>query len=183
MCRRNVGRSGGGARTTFIPQKFDERSGSAEDRQGLGARSEMKLVICERRCSSMASPERIFAMLSDAPSWPSWFTLAKKVAWEPGSEPPVRLVTLGLGVTVREVVIEETPCSHHAYSIRSVIPVRNHRADVWLSARADGGTDIRWVAHFAPKVPGTGALLRVGVSKGLEMLCSCLVTAAETARQ
>lgn len=84
-----------------------------------------------------------------------------------------RLVTIG-PVTVREIVVAEEPPTHHAYSIRSVFPVRDHRADVWISA---GG--IRWESRFEPKIPGTGALLEAALRAGLNRLGTALVRAAE----
>jgi hypothetical protein len=129
--------------------------------------------------SSTAPPDRVFALLSDAPNWGSWFKPAKNVSWEDGAQPPVRLVKLGPGLTVREVVVEETAPTHHAYSIRSVIPIKNHRADVHLTARADGGTDINWVSSCDPKVPGSGLALKLVLSKAVGDLCKALVKAAE----
>lgn len=134
----------------------------------------------EIRRSSTAPPERLFALLSDAPSWPTWFRPARRVEWEPGADPPVRLVTVAPGLTVREVVLEESAPTHHAYSIRSVLPIRDHRADVYLRARADGGTDIHWVSSMRPKIPGTGRLLRAALTTAVGGLCSALVRTAET---
>jgi len=139
------------------------------------------VITYEIRGTSTASPERIFALLSDAPSWPTWFKPAKRVGWEPGAQPPVRLVTVAPGVTIREVVVEESAPSHHAYSIRSVIPIKDHRADVWLTGRADGGTDIRWTSSMRPKVPGTGLLLKATLAKAVGGVCTALVKAAERA--
>lgn len=134
----------------------------------------------EIRRTSTASPERIFALLSDAPGWSTWFKPAKNVSWEPGAHPPVRLVKVAPGLTVREVVVEETAPTHHAYSIRSVIPVKDHRADVWLTARRDGGTDIRWVSTANPTVPGTGPVVSAALKQAVAGLCKALVKAAET---
>lgn len=136
-------------------------------------------LVFEIRRSSTASPERIFGLLADAPSWPTWFTPARSVSFEPGAQPPVRLVKIAPKLTVREVILEQTPATHHAYSIQSVIPIKEHRADVWLSARADGGTDIRWVSSMRPKVPGTGLVLKASLSKAVGQLCRALVKAAE----
>ncbi|HVE24622.1 MAG TPA: SRPBCC family protein [Sporichthya sp.] len=130
--------------------------------------------------SSSAPPERIFALLSDANAWSSWFKPARNVSFEPGASPPVRLVHVAPGLTIREVILEETAPNHHAYSIRSVLPVRNHRADVHLSRRPDGGTDISWTFSLQPKVPGTGALLKAGLGHAVGLLCSALVKAAES---
>ena len=140
----------------------------------------MGSINFEIRRSSTAPPDRVFALLSDAPSWGTWFKPARNVSWEAGAEPPVRLVNVAPGLTVREVVVEETAPTHHAYSIRSVIPVKDHRADVWLSERADGGTDIRWVCGANPKLPGSGMAVKFLLSTAVDRLCAALVKGAET---
>lgn len=81
-------------------------------------------------------------------------------------------------LTVREAILEETPSGHHAYSIRSVIPVFDHRADVWL--RVDpAGTAITWCTVFVPKIPGTGRMLAIGLRLGVGLLARALIAAAE----
>ena len=134
----------------------------------------------EIRRSSTASPEKLFALLSDATSWPTWFSPARNVSFEVGAVPPVRLVKIAPGVTVREVIVEETAPTHHAYSIQSVIPVTDHRADVRFTARPDGGTDIHWVSTMRPKIPGTGRLVKATLSQAVGRLCRALVKGAES---
>lgn len=133
----------------------------------------------EIRRSSTAPRERIFELLSDAPNWPTWFKLLRGAEWEPGAQPPVRLMKLAPGLTAREVVLEETAPSHHAYSIQSVIPVKDHRADVHLTERPDGGTDIVWTSSCRPKIPGTGFVLKAALSKAVGDLCAAACKAAE----
>ena len=50
---------------------------------------------------------------------------------------------------------------------------------MWLTARADGGTDIRWASSMRPKLPGTGLALKATLSKAVGDLCKALVKAAE----
>ena len=138
-----------------------------------------KAITYEIRRTSTASPERLFALLSDAPSWPTWFKPAKRMEFEPGAQPPVRLVKLAPGVAIREVIVEENAPIHHAYSIRSVIPIKDHRADVWLTERADGGTDIRWASSMRPKLPGTGLVLKASLTKAVSGVCKALLKAAK----
>ena len=57
--------------------------------------------------------------------------------------------------------------------------MKDHRADVWLTATADGGTDIRWASSCNPKLPGTGPALKLALSKAVGDLCNALVKAAE----
>jgi hypothetical protein len=132
----------------------------------------------ELRLTSTASAERLFALLSDAPGWPKWFPAARRAEWATDSGTDrVRLVGVG-PLAVREVILSETPGKHHAYSIRSVIPVRDHRADVWFT-QADGRTEIRWTTSFRPPLPGTGMLLRRSLQFAVGRLAKALVAAAE----
>jgi hypothetical protein len=131
----------------------------------------------ELRLHSTAPAERLFALLSDAPGWPRWFPAARRAEWATDTADRVRLVGVGR-LVVREVVLEETPPTHHAYSIRSVIPVREHRADVRLSPTASG-THIVWSTSFRPVVPGTGVVLRQGLRFGVRRLAGALIAAAE----
>jgi hypothetical protein len=134
---------------------------------------------------SSASPERLFALLSDAPSWPVWFGPARKAEWATRGQGPdgngtgaVRRVTIG-GLSVLEAVLEEQFPTHHAYSIRTVLPVREHRADVWFEAGC-GHTRIRWNTVFIPKVSGSGRLVAAGLRFGVKHLARSLITAAES---
>jgi uncharacterized protein YndB with AHSA1/START domain len=111
---------------------------------------------------SSAPPERVFALLEDAPGWTAWagFPLAE---YEREGDPAphgvgaVRRLGNRLAST-REEVIAHDPPHHLAYRILSGVPVKDYRADVTLTP--DGtGTAIRWVSTFRPKVPGTGPLL------------------------
>ena len=131
--------------------------------------------------TSSAPPERLFALLHDAPGWSQWFGPARRVRWMPGHPAggagAVRLVTIG-PVTVQETVVEEVVPTLHAYSIRTVLPVCDHRADVHLVP--DGsGTRIEWSTAFRPKLPGTGALLTAGLRFGVRGLAAALIKAAE----
>ncbi|MGB8407240.1 MAG: SRPBCC family protein [Mycobacterium sp.] len=128
-----------------------------------------------------ASAEQLFTLLADAPGWPAWFRQARRVRWsseQPGGGPgAVRLVTIG-PLTVRERILTEEPCVHHAYSIETVFPVRDHRGEVWFTP-GQAGTLVRWNSSFTPKFPGTGVLLRIGLRFGVRRLAAALVAAAE----
>ncbi len=111
---------------------------------------------------SAASPERLFAVVEDAPRWKEWAGFPFAEYEREGTPPPhgvgaVRRFGSRFASTREEVVADDPP-RHLAYRIVSGMPVRDHRADVTLTP--DGtGTEIRWAATFAPKVPGTGWLL------------------------
>jgi uncharacterized protein YndB with AHSA1/START domain len=113
---------------------------------------------------SSASPDHVFALLSDATSWPRWAGPAiAQGSWEregvpaPGGVGAIR--KLGRWPMFgREQVVAYEPPSHHGYTMLSGNPVRNYRADVVLAADGDG-TLITWSATFEPRIPGTGYLL------------------------
>jgi hypothetical protein len=130
--------------------------------------------------TSSASADTLFSLLSDAPRWPSWFRAARKVEWCPpraSDEQRVRRVWIG-PIGVREAVLEEQAPRHHAYAIRSTIPVTDHRADVWFH-EGGGSTSITWSSSFRAKVPGTGHLLAVALRLGVRQLGRSLIAEAE----
>ena len=113
---------------------------------------------------SSAPPERIFALLADATSWPRWAgPLIAHGSWEREGDPPpggvgaIRKVGRWPQFGREEIVAHEPP-THHAYTMLSGNPVRNYRADVRLM-RDGAGTLVVWGATFEPLVPGTGRLL------------------------
>jgi hypothetical protein len=87
------------------------------------------------------------------------------------------MVTVG-PLTVHERIVIELPNTHHSYSIQTVIPVRDHRADAWFAVQGEG-TRLRFTTAFVPKIPGTGSALRAGLRFGIRRLARSLVTAAE----
>jgi len=113
---------------------------------------------------SSAPPERIFALLTDATSWPRWAgPVIAHGSWEREGDPPPG----GLGAIRkvgrwpqfgREEIVAYEPPTHHAYTMLRGQPVRNYRADVRLTP-VGAGTLIVWGATFEPLVPGTGRLL------------------------
>jgi hypothetical protein len=66
-------------------------------------------------------------------------------------------------VTGRDTIAELVENRRFSYTHESSLPVKNYRGDVDLDPLPDGGTEIRWVSEFDPKVPGTGALVRRGL--------------------
>ena len=115
--------------------------------------------------TSSASPADVFGLLADAPRWTTWAgPLIREASWAregdpaPGGVGAIR--KLGMKpVYAREEIVEYEPPRRLAYTILSGQPTRNYRADVDLTP-VDGGTHIRWVGRFEPKVPGTGVVMR-----------------------
>lgn len=116
--------------------------------------------------TSAAPPEKVFAVLADRTRWHEWAgPMIRSSSWErTGDAEPGGVGAIGrLGSSrfySREEIVEYDPPHHLAYVMLSGQPVRDYRATVDLSP-ADGGTAIAWRATFEPKIPGTGALLKL----------------------
>lgn len=124
----------------------------------------MRISSYEVTARSAAPPERVFALLADATSWPCWAgPLIAHGSWErqgdpaPGGVGAIRKLGRRPMFGREQIVVSEPP-SHHAYVLLTGNPVRNYRADVVLTPDGDG-TLIRWSATFEPRIPGTGRLL------------------------
>src|SRR3954465_1726916 len=119
----------------------------------------------ETEATSTAPPDAVFAILADAPRWKDWAgPMIRESSWDregdpaPGGVGAVR--KLGAKpVYAYEEILDYDPPRSLSYTIRSGQPVRNHRADVELTA-AGGGTHIVWSSRFEPKLAGTGSVLR-----------------------
>jgi hypothetical protein len=89
---------------------------------------------------------------------------------------------LGVGVLgSSERIVEHVPGKRLSYVIDSWQPYRDYRADVDLVATTDGGTRIVWQAQFAPRLPGTATLLRIGLRGLVAGFATNLARAAERA--
>jgi uncharacterized protein YndB with AHSA1/START domain len=118
----------------------------------------------EHRATTSADPATVYALLRDGAGWPQWspiesFELERQGPDEPEGVGAVR-VFRGGRVTGRDEIAELVPERRFAYRHTSNLPLRDYLGVVELEPAADGGTAIRWVSTFRPKVPGTGALLR-----------------------
>lgn len=113
---------------------------------------------------SAAHPARVYALLIDGATWPTWSPLGSFELEQPGPTEPegvgaIRVFRTGR-VTSRERVVERVPDRRLSYELVSGLPLRDYRADVDLTPDAAGGTTIRWHSSFVAKVPGTGWLYR-----------------------
>jgi uncharacterized protein YndB with AHSA1/START domain len=115
---------------------------------------------------SDAPPEKVFALVADGAGWSSWAgPFIFWSGWEQEGNPPpggvgaIRLLGLKR-VHTRERIEEYEPPHRLAYSILSGVPIKDYLAVVELTPE-DGGTRIIWHGSFEPKVPGTGAALRL----------------------
>ncbi|MFN2539259.1 MAG: SRPBCC family protein [Mycobacteriales bacterium] len=136
---------------------------------------------------SSAAPAAVFRVLEAGDRWSEWAGLfVPRSHWAAAGDPPgtvgaVRRLGLGpLGSSER--IVEHVPGKRLSYVVDSWQPYRGYRADVDLVPTTDGGTRIVWQASFEPLLPGTGALLRLGLRRLVAGFARNLARAAERAR-
>ena len=137
----------------------------------------MSRQTIEHTATTSADPAAVYALLRDGATWPVWgpldsFELERPGEGEPEGLGAVRVFRSGK-VTGRDTIAElraRPPLLLHA---RVHLPIKNYRADVDLTPAA-GGTTIRWVSAFDPKIPGTGKLMRRGLDGFVEKLATGL---------
>jgi uncharacterized protein YndB with AHSA1/START domain len=128
---------------------------------------------------SAAPPERVWALLADARSWPRWAPFDEAAVEEGEGLGELRRFQTGRGTT-RERVIGFDPPRRFQYELVSGIPIRDYRAEVTLTPDGDG-TAIRWHSHFRAKIPGTGGLVRRRLERFIERTAQGLAREAEAA--
>lgn len=121
----------------------------------------------EHRATTTADPATVYALLRNGATWPAWapidsFELEREGAGEREGIGAVRVLRSGR-VTGRDTIAELVEDRRFAYTHESSLPVKDYRGSVELDPLPDGGTAIRWVSEFDPKVPGTGAVVRRGL--------------------
>jgi hypothetical protein len=131
-----------------------------------------------------AKADVVYALLRDGASWPTWtsidsFELDRAGEREPEGVGAIRIFRWGK-VAGRDQLAELLPDRRFSYLHLSGLPVRDYRADVDLEPNAEG-TRIRWHVSFSPKVPGTGWLLRWGITRFVTQCARGLAAYAPTA--
>ncbi len=132
---------------------------------------------------SAADPDRVYALLADGSTWPTWSPIGSFELQEEGEGAPeglnaVRVFRTGRTKSV-ERLVELQPGRRLSYALLQGLPLRDYRADVDLE-RSDGGTMIRWHSTFSPKVPGTGWLYRLVLAKFIRRCAAGLASHAAT---
>lgn len=115
------------------------------------------------RAHCAAAPERVFALLEDAPAWQVWAgPFVPRARWESGTTGTVGAVRrLGVGLlSAREQVVRHEPASAFSYALLTARRWHGYRADIDLEPAAGGGTLLTWAGRLVSPVPGLAALLR-----------------------
>jgi hypothetical protein len=135
---------------------------------------------------SPADASALYALLADGASWPTWSPIGSFELERPGGSEregigAVRVFRTGR-VASREELVELVPDRRLSYILLSGLPLRGYRADVDLTPNGTGaGTEIRWHSTFRPKIPGTGWLYRVALTRFIRRCANGLATAAQAA--
>ncbi|GIH79455.1 SRPBCC family protein [Planobispora longispora] len=113
---------------------------------------------------SPASPDRLWAVLTDVSTWPRWAAFDAAELERPGAPErdgvgAVRLFRRGSRVTRERVIVFDPGSRHFAYELLEGIPARDYRADVTLEPIPGGGTTIRWRSRFHGRLPGQGPMV------------------------
>jgi uncharacterized protein YndB with AHSA1/START domain len=124
----------------------------------------MAQLHVEAEATAKASPEAVWALVSDATRYPSWGPWSDGHYENPDEEPDARGVGavqvlrsaqryMGRYTTSVEKILVFEEDRHLAYTVIRGMPVRNYRADVTLTPSAEG-THIQWAATWDNTVLG-----------------------------
>jgi hypothetical protein len=140
----------------------------------------MGLKYIDVRVPTTAAPGAIYELLRDGATWPTWsplgsFELTRQGDGEPEGIGAIRVFRTGR-VTSTERVVELVPEKRFSYELVSGLAVRDYRADVDLHTNG-GVTTIHWHSSFRPKLPGSGWLYQLSLSRFIERCARGLATA------
>ncbi len=118
----------------------------------------------------LASPEAIFAVLSDHRGMVGWAGAREVVLRHEGDPPPngvgaVRVIRAS-GLAVEEEITGFDPPKRIEYRVVAGIPIRDHHGEIRLEPEGDF-TRLCWEIRFRPLIPGTGWLLRPLLTRAL----------------
>jgi uncharacterized protein YndB with AHSA1/START domain len=134
-----------------------------------------------------ASPETVFALLTDGSTWPRWSPMDSvelEREGDPAPEGPGAIRVNKKGRTTgRDLILELEQNRRLKYASLSGLPVRDYIGEVTLTPSPAGGTAINWHSSFNAKVPGTGWLLQRGIRKFLGDCALGLADYAPTVRE
>lgn len=117
-----------------------------------------------------APPEKVFAVLADHRGLADWSGAREVVLRQEGDPPPNGLgairVVRGAGLAIEEEITSFDPPKRIRYRIAGGLPIRGHEAEIQLTP-LEGESELRWQVRFRALVPGTGALIKILMRRGL----------------
>jgi hypothetical protein len=127
-----------------------------------------------------ATPEQVYALLTDHTTVPSWSGMDSCELVKPGSPDPEGVGSVRRQRKGRTVGLDTTeeliPGRLFVYSNQG-LPVKEYIGRVELTP-IEGGCQIDWRSSFLPKYPLTGWLLNSGMKKFLNRCVTGLAEAA-----
>jgi uncharacterized protein YndB with AHSA1/START domain len=144
-----------------------------------------RLDVCAER-TARATPEAVWALVSDVTRYPEWGPWRAAEYRSPGETSPhgpgavqwlqsSRRYLLRYPVSI-EKILEVQEGRSLAYTVIGGIPVRNYRGEVTLTP-AGGGTHIRWASSW--EAATRGRLVWRGLRTFYPQIVEALATAAE----
>ena len=125
-----------------------------------------------------ASPERVWDLISDHRGWADWAGAREVVLRSEGDPAPNGVgairVMRGGGLAIEEEIVRFEPPHVMGYRIAAGLPVKNYEAEIRLEPGADGGTHLRWTSSFDSRIPLTGPLLRLVLTRTLSTMAAAL---------
>jgi len=129
-----------------------------------------------------ASPETVFAVLTEHHLYAEITPMRKSVLEREGEPPPngvgaIRVLT-SAGPPLREEVIAYEPPHRFSYKLLSGAPVRDHVGTVELTPR-EGGTHVVYAVRTTPTLPLVGVAVVAVVKQGIKALLNGIVNESE----
>lgn len=141
----------------------------------------MKRIEVSARGETAGSPARVYALLKDSTTWPSWSLIGSCEMVRGGQDGPhgvgaQRVFRTGF-LRVFEEIPELVADRRVSYLLLSGMPMRGYRADIDLEPTEQGGTRIVWHSAFSPAVAGTGWFFRWFMTRVLRRMVADLCAA------
>ncbi len=130
-----------------------------------------------------ASRARVWEIVSDYEGAPAWMPVREVVRRRRGTPHPDGVGALrtvrGSGLVVEEEIVAFEAGRRLAWRLMRGAPVRDHEGEIALEG-VPCGTRVHWRVRFRARIPGTGPLLAVALSRAVDASLSGLRALAET---
>jgi hypothetical protein len=127
----------------------------------------------EAVATTSASPDAVWALLADAPSWARWGSWSEVEVEGGGPQGPGAVrVLVRKPFRTRERITDWVPGRRLGYEVIGGLRVRGYRSTVALEPADGGGTVVRWRSTYEHAGPFTALLLRVAVRDACRRLAA-----------